>query len=77
MSELEQMTALCVRLGSTPAQAGAMAAQLLKRADQLAAERGIARTDAMKYLIELVVRGRNGEAPPPFPESGRDRSERG
>ncbi len=67
MSEREQLTELCVRLGSPPAQADAMAAQLLKRADQLAAERGIARTEAMKYLVELVLRGRNGEAPPPFP----------
>ena len=67
MSEQEQLTALCVKLGSPPAQAAAMAAQLLKRADQLAAERGIARTEAMKYLIELVVRGRSGEAPPEFP----------
>lgn len=67
MSEREQLAELCVRLGSPPAQAEAMAAQLLKRADQLAAERGIARTEAMQYLIELVVRGRNGEAPPEFP----------
>lgn len=67
MSEREQLRELCVRLGSPPAQAEAMAAQLLKRADQLAAERGIARTEAMKYLIELVVRGRNGEAPPQLP----------
>lgn len=67
MSELEQLTALCERLGAPPAQAGAMAAQLLKRAGQLAAERGISRTEAMKYLIELVVKGRSGEAPPQFP----------
>lgn len=71
MSELEQLTALCVRLGSPEAQAGAMAAQLLKRAEQLASERGIARTEAMKYLIELVVKGRNGEAPPQFPGIAR------
>ncbi len=67
MSELEQLTALCVRLGSPPAQAGTMAAQLLKRADQLAVERGIARTEAMTYLIKLVVNGRNGEPPPQIP----------
>lgn len=70
MSELEQLTALCVRLGARPEQAGAMAAQLSKRADQLAAERGVARTEAMRYLIELVVQGRNGEAPPEFPGIG-------
>jgi hypothetical protein len=69
MTELEQMTALCRRLGAEPAQAATMAAQLLKRADQLAAERGIDRTAAMAYLIELVIRGRNGEAPPELPRS--------
>lgn len=67
MSELEQMTVLCERLGATPTQAGAMAAQLLKRADQLVAERGIERTAAMSYLVQLVISGRNGEPPPQFP----------
>jgi hypothetical protein len=40
-----------------------MAAQLAKRATQLAAERGEAREVAMARLLELVVRGRAGEAP--------------
>jgi hypothetical protein len=66
MSELEQVTGLCVRLGAPPAQARTMATQLLKRADQLAAERGIGRADALRGLLDVVVRGRAGEAPPGF-----------
>jgi hypothetical protein len=64
-TELEQLTTLCARLGATAAQAPTMARQLLKRADQLAAERGIERTTALAQLIEVVIRGRHGEPPPP------------
>jgi hypothetical protein len=64
VSELEQVTALCARLGAAPTQAAIMAKQLLKRADQIAVERGIARTAALAQLLEVVVRGRNGESPP-------------
>lgn len=71
MNELAQLTQLCERLGAPPAQAGFMAAQLLKRAEQLAAERGITREDALKHLLEVVVKGRAGEVPPAFkPPSG-------
>jgi hypothetical protein len=69
MSELEQLTALCRRLGAEPTQAVTMAAQLLKRADQLALDRGVERTAALSYLVELVMKGRNGETPPEFPSS--------
>ncbi len=64
MTELEQLTRLCQNLGSDPAQAAVMAGQLQKRAGQLVAERGLTREAAMKYLLELVVKGRHGEAPP-------------
>lgn len=67
MNELEQLTVLCERLGAPRGQAAAMAAQLLKRADQLVAERGLGRTAALAYLIDLVVKGRNGETPPELP----------
>ncbi len=75
MTEHEQLTQLCVQLGATPAQAATMASQLLKRADQIAVERGIAREAALKGLLEVVVKGRAGEVPPAFappraPESG-------
>ena len=66
MNELEQLTQLCLRLGAERSQAGTMAAQLSKRADQLAAERGLTRAEAMAHLLQLVVKGRNGEPPPGF-----------
>ena len=66
MTELEQLTALCERLGAPPAQANTMAAQRLKRAGQIAAERGITREAALKSLIEVMVKGRSGEVPPQF-----------
>ncbi|HVS53949.1 MAG TPA: hypothetical protein VHD62_16455 [Opitutaceae bacterium] len=66
MSELEQLTQLCERLGASQAQAGIMAAQLLKRAEQHALERGVTREAALQRLLELVVKGRAGEVPPGF-----------
>ena len=66
MTELEQLTQLCERLGAPPAQAAVMAAQLLKRADQIARERGLAREDALRNLLEVVVKGRAGEVPAQF-----------
>ncbi len=66
MTEQEQLEALCVKLGSTPALAATMAAQLQKRAGQLAAERGITREAALTHLLNLVIKGRNGETPPGF-----------
>ena len=68
MSELEQLTEACVRLGAGRAQAETMAAQLLKRAGQLATERGISREAALAHLLKLVIQARTGETP-----SGRQR----
>lgn len=70
MSEREQLIALCGKLGAEPAQAATMADQLLKRCDQLAAERGWPRTRAMEHLLTVLVRGRAGETVPGF-EGGR------
>jgi hypothetical protein len=64
MSEEEQLRALCERLGSSPAQAKTMTAQLQKRAAQLAVERGWTREAALAHLLNLVVKGRSGEVPP-------------
>lgn len=78
MSELEQLTEACVRLGADRAQAEVMAAQLLKRAAQLAAERGLTREAALAHLLNVVVRGRAGEvplgfgAPPPRTSDGKE-----
>lgn len=69
MSEEEQLTQLCARLGAGPDQARAMAAQLLKRAGQIVTERGGTREEALAYLLQLVVKGRNGETPPGFEET--------
>jgi hypothetical protein len=66
MNEVEQVAQLCERLGAPRAQAMTMAAQLVKRAEQLAVERGIAREAALKNLLEVVVKGRAGEVPPEF-----------
>ena len=66
MTELEQLSQLCQRLGAPPAQAATMAAQLVKRADQLAAERGMAREVALRGLLEVLVKGRAGEVPAQF-----------
>lgn len=66
MNELAQLTKLCRGLGATPEQADVMARQLIKRADQLVAERGQNREKAMAYLLRLVVQGRQGEVPKEF-----------
>jgi hypothetical protein len=66
MHELAQLITLCRKLGAGPEQANVMAQQLIKRADQLAAERGWSREDVMAYLLRLVVQGRQGEIPTEF-----------
>lgn len=66
MNEQEQLTQLCVRLGAGPAQAAVMAAQLARRADQLAAERAMSREAALASLLEVVVQGRAGGVPARF-----------
>jgi hypothetical protein len=43
-----------------------MARHLIKRTDQLAAERGQSREETMAYLLRLVMQGRSGEVPPEF-----------
>jgi hypothetical protein len=43
-----------------------MAAQLLRRADQLAQERGGPREAELTRLLDLLVRGRAGEVPAQF-----------
>ncbi len=73
MTEMEQLTQLCERLGATPAQAQTMAAQLLKRAEQIASERGVTREVALKGLLDVVVKGRAGEVPASFSPPPRGR----
>ena len=66
MDELTKLTELCRKLGAEPQQAGVMAQQLLKRADQLAVERKQSREECMTYLLRLVVQGSAGQVPPAF-----------
>jgi hypothetical protein len=68
--EREQLVTLCARMGATPTQAAAMSDQLLKRCEQLVAERGWTRVRAMEHLLTVLVKGRNGETVPGF-EGGR------
>jgi hypothetical protein len=69
-SELEKLQGLCQQFGAPPTQAGTMARQLLKRADQLAVERKISREQAMAHLLQVLVHGRQGEVPPDFAPPG-------
>jgi hypothetical protein len=66
MTEREQLLALCARLGAPAPQAVAMTDQLLKRCDQLVAERSWTRVQAMEHLLTLLMKGRSGETIPGF-----------
>lgn len=67
MTEYEQLSQLCLKWGApTPAAAAIMAEQLSKRCDQLVVKRGMSRVEAMAYLLQLVAKGAQGEAPPGF-----------
>lgn len=70
MTEREQLVSLCARLGAEGPQAAVMADQLLKRCDQLVADRGWTRVQAMEHLLTLLVKGRSGETIPGF-EGGK------
>lgn len=79
MSELKQVTELCLRLGAPQPQAETMAAQLLKRAEQIAAARGVSREEALAHLLRFVAQGRAGEVPsniggpiPPRDDAGKE-----
>ncbi|MSU45810.1 MAG: hypothetical protein EXS42_01445 [Lacunisphaera sp.] len=71
MDELAQLTKLCRELGAASEQADVMARQLMKRVDQLVAERGQNREEAMAYLLRLVVEGRQGVVPGEFRSPGK------
>jgi hypothetical protein len=49
-----------------------MAKQLLKRADQIAAERGIPRETALAQLLQILVEGSRGNVPPEFRPPGSE-----
>jgi len=68
--EIEKITVICERLGAPPEQAATMAKQLLKRADQVSAERNIPRAQALAQLLQILVEGRQGNLPPGFQPPG-------
>lgn len=65
MSEVEQVAAVLEQWGAEGAQAKVMAAQLIKRAEQISEERGIKKVAALAELLKLVKAGREGETHEP------------
>jgi len=66
MEHLEEVKALCLQCGASEEQAPVLAKQLLKRASQLAEERGISEVEAMDYLLRLMISAQDGgDAPSP------------
>ena len=61
--DLTQVTALFVQLGAQTEQASLLAKQLLKRAEQLAAERNISLVESTDSLLRQVIRARQGLPP--------------
>lgn len=61
MDELGQVAALLESFGAEKAQAEVMARQLLKRAEQVSAEKGVPKIEALADLLQLVKAGRTGE----------------
>lgn len=59
-AEIEMLRKLFAQLGAGPDQSLIMARQVIKRAAQVSEDRGVSRVEAMRYLIELVTKGRAG-----------------
>ncbi|MBI5771766.1 MAG: hypothetical protein HZA93_28605 [Verrucomicrobia bacterium] len=66
MTETEQLAAVFERLGAARTQAQTMAAQLLRRAEQLAVERGTTREAELARLLSLATQGHGGVLPADF-----------
>jgi len=64
---LEMLTQAFAQMGATSEQAPVMAAQLLKRARQVASDRGVPETVALSELLTKVTAGRRGEYGAEFP----------
>lgn len=65
MSELEQVAEVLKQLGAKDEQSKVMAAQLLKRAEQISGDRGVEKVVALAELLQLVKSGREGESHEP------------
>ena len=58
--ETAQVARIFTNLGADSEQSQVMAAQLLKRAGQIATERGISKVEATESLLKQVVAARQG-----------------
>ncbi|HLS29132.1 MAG TPA: hypothetical protein VK041_10810 [Opitutales bacterium] len=77
-ADLEQLATFFRSLGAEEDAASVMASQLLKRADQLAAERSVSRLEAIDYLLKVTVAGREGVVyDGPVPGKGTTKREKG
>jgi hypothetical protein len=59
-AQLDAVSALFANWGASETQARVMAAQLLKRAGQIAAERQLSQLEAVELLLKQVVDARQG-----------------
>jgi hypothetical protein len=57
-SQVEQVSALFIRMGAEREASQVMARQLLKRSKQIAAERGVSELEALEKLLKQVVEAR-------------------
>ncbi len=55
--DLPELTAVLQAMGCPPARVGEMAAQLQKRARQLAEQKGRSEEEALTHLLELMRQG--------------------
>ncbi len=59
-NEAAEIAGIFVNLGAPEKQAEVMASQLIKRAEQIAQERGISKVEATERLLKQVVEARQG-----------------
>ncbi|WP_309026009.1 hypothetical protein [Pelagicoccus enzymogenes] len=65
MAEVDQVASILEQWGAEGSQAKVMAAQLLKRAEQISEQRGVEKVEALADLLKLVKAGRDGETREP------------
>ena len=65
---LELLAKALERAGCPPAKCAEMAAQLDKRAHQLAEQKGRTYDEAMKHLLALMAQGWAAQGPSPDPD---------
>ncbi|NBB79879.1 MAG: hypothetical protein GVY36_10605 [Verrucomicrobia bacterium] len=58
--DIEKVAKLFIGMGAARGQANGMAAQLLKRAEQIAQERDISKVAALESLLKQVIEARRG-----------------